>query len=98
MSATTYATKALHHWTKWLPKKVAQLRQEGELGQALQIAGRQTQERVLELMQQGYRQHEAEEVALHELVLLPPEPEARLQPWERAELNRLEKEHRNSMG
>ena len=79
---------ARKHWTKWLPNKVAELKEEGQWEITLQIVGKQAFERVLELMQQGFQQHEAEEVALHELILLKPEPEAELEPWERAEMRR----------
>ncbi|MCK0510169.1 hypothetical protein [Aromatoleum buckelii] len=65
---------ARKHWTEWLPNKVAELKEEGQWEISLQIAGKQAFEMVLELMQQGFQQHEAEEVALKEFVLLPPEP------------------------
>jgi hypothetical protein len=94
MSAMTFAARARKHWTRWLPKKVAQLKADGELESALQVVGQQAHERMLELMAQGFRAHEAEEVVMHELVLLPPEAEAKLDPWERAELARLEREYR----
>lgn len=89
MSAQRYAGMVRKHWTKWLPKKVATLKAEGQWEITLQVVGKQTLARVLELMQQGFQQHEAEEVALHELVLLKPEPEAELEPWEREELSKM---------
>jgi len=89
MSAQRYAMMARKHWAKWLPKKVAALKAEGQLEPTLQAVGKQAFEQVLELMQQGFQQHEAEEVALHELILLKPEPEAELEPWEREELRRM---------
>ena len=49
-------------------------------------------------MEQGFRQHEAEEVALSQYVLLKPEPEAELEPWERKELAQLESQYRKQMG
>lgn len=94
MSATTYAEKARKHWTKWLPRKVAALKASGDLESTLQTVGKQAQAQVVNLMAQGFQQHEAEEVALHDLVLLPPEPAAALEPWERAELAQLEAKHR----
>ena len=98
MSAQLYEAKARKHWTQWLPKKVAALKAAGELEQALQTAGKQAHREVVELMQQGFQQHEAEEVALSQYVLLKPEPEANLEPWERKELAQLEREHRKLMG
>lgn len=97
MSAQTYAAKARAHWTKWLPAKVAELKAAGELEGTLQAAGRLAQAKVLELMGQGYRQHEAEEVALAEYVLLRPEAGAGEEPWETQELAQLEKEYRKAM-
>lgn len=98
MSAQLYEAKARKHWTQWLPKKVAALKASGELEQALQTAGKQAQQEVMTLMQQGFRQHEAEEVALSQYVLLKPEPEAELEPWERKELAQLESQYRKQMG
>ena len=98
MSAQLYEAKARKHWMQWLPKKVAALKASGELEQALQTAGKQAQQEVLSLMEQGFRQHEAEEVALSQYVLLKPEPEAELEPWERKELAQLESQYRKQMG
>ena len=98
MSAQLYEAKARKHWTQWPPKKVAALKASGELEQALQTAGKQAQQEVLSLMEQGFRQHEAEEVALSQYVLLKPEPEAELEPWERKELAQRESQYRKQMG
>lgn len=76
MSAQRYQSLARKHWAEWLPNRVKQLKQEGQLEASLQTAGKNAAARVLELMEQGYQQHEAEEVALREFVLLAPEPEA----------------------
>lgn len=74
MSAMQFKAKARKHWTRWLPSLVRELREVDELEAALQVAAISAQERLLELMAQGYRAHEAEEVALHEFILLRPEP------------------------
>ncbi len=97
MSATTYSAKARRHWTKWLPQKVASLKASGELEASIQAAGRLAQQRVMGLMQQGFQQHEAEEVAMAEFVLLAPEPGAGLEKWEQDELATLEREYRKMM-
>ena len=89
-----YKAKARKHWTEWLPQKVATLKAEGELDAALQTAANATRARVDELMGQGYRLHEAEEVALTEFVLLKPELKARETPEQRAELAAKERAHR----
>ena len=71
-----YRIKARKHWAKWLPQKVAELKEAGQLDAALQIAANLTRAKVDELMAQGYQLHEAEEVALPEYVLLKPEAKA----------------------
>ncbi|GAB3376176.1 hypothetical protein [Azotobacter armeniacus] len=76
MSAQRFKAMARKHWTQWLPNRVKELKEAGELESTLQTAGINAQRRLLELMQQGYRAHEVEEVALAEFVLLRPEPEA----------------------
>lgn len=92
MSAQRYASMARKHWTKWLPKRVAELKAEGQLDPTLQTVGKQAFEAVLELMQQGFQQHEAEEVVLRDLVLLKPEADAAMEPWEREEEKQLRKQ------
>lgn len=98
MSAQTYEAMARKHWAKWLPQKVAELKASGELEQALQTAGKATQQMVLDLMAQGFQQHEAEEVALPQFVLLKPEPAANLAPWERKEMATQERAYLKMMG
>lgn len=91
-----YASMALKHWKEWLPNKVAELREQGELEGAIQAAAKAATQRVVELMQMGYQQHEAEEVALREFVLLAPEPEGE-NDEEAIELARLDREYRAMM-
>ena len=87
-----YKALARKHWTEWLPKKVATLKAEGLLDQALQTAAVNATRRVTELMQKGYQLHEAEEVALREYVLLKPEENPN--DPEVIELARLDREYR----
>lgn len=94
MSAQRYAGMARKHWQTWLPKKVAALKENGELEQAVQTAGKLAFEQVVGLMQQGFQQHEAEEVALSQYIMLKPEKGANMEPWERKELAMLEAEFR----
>ena len=96
MSAALFASRARKHWTEWLPKKVAELKATGQWEYELNATGRAAQERLLELMAQGYKHHEAEEVAMHEFVLLPPE-EPDEDDWERKELAELEAQYRKMM-
>lgn len=98
MSAQTYQAMARKHWAKWLPKKVAELKASEHLEAALQMAGRLAQARVLELMQQGFRATEADEVARSEYIQLKPEPGAGTAQWESKELADLESQYRKMMG
>jgi len=89
-------SQARKHWTTHLPKKVAELRQQGKLEAALQVAAKQAADRIQELQKSGYRQHEAEEVARAEFLILRPEPSAE-DDEEAAELRELEREYRKMM-
>jgi hypothetical protein len=88
--------KARDHWTRWLPAKVAALRQERRLEESLQGAANLAQKEIEDLLAAGYRVHEAEEVALPHHILLPPEPGAGQPAWEKAELASLEREYREN--
>ena len=94
MNAQGFTKQARKHWTTFLPTKVKELREAGQLEAALQAVGRRAQARVTDLMAHGYQQHEAEEVARAELVMLLPEPGAGLADWERKELAMLERQYR----
>ena len=73
MRAQRYKAMARKHWSQWLPERVKELKETDSLEPTLLVAGTNAQRRVLELMQQGYKAHEAEEVALSEFILLKPE-------------------------
>lgn len=96
MSVAAYTARALKHWKRWLPEKVAELKAQGRLNSAAMAAAKRADERVIELMQQGYRQHEAEEVAMSEHILLAPESGAGLEDWEVKELKKLDEEFRRN--
>ena len=98
MGSAKYSMMARKHWATWLPKKTATLQAQGELGWALQEAGRLAQERLLELMQQGFQEHEADEVVRSEFIQLKPEHGANLESWEREEDAALEAMFRNQTG
>lgn len=87
-------SKARKHWKEWLPKMTAELKEKGQFEQAIQGSATRAQELIEDLMRQGYQQHEAEEVALKELILLPPEVEAAETPEEREDLAALDEEYR----
>ena len=72
MSVAALEAKALRHWKKWLPNKVAELRKEGQLEEALRGAALLAQDQIEFLMKyRHYQEHEAEEVALRQFILLP---------------------------
>ena len=87
MSVRELASLARTHWTKWLPQTVAQL------NEALQGAAGLAQKEIELLMKQGYQEHEAREAALPMFILLPPEPGAEEEDWERLELAEKEAEY-----
>ncbi len=97
MNRLAMESLARKHWAKWLPKKVAQLKADGELSEAIQGAATRTERERADLMAQGYQLHEAEEVALPMFILLKPEPEANEEPWETAELAAQERQHRKTI-
>lgn len=90
---------ARKHWAKWLPKKVARLKADNELNEAIQGAATAANREVEYLMLQGYQRHEAEEVALPMFILLKPEAEAEAEeaPSERRELATQERQYRKAM-
>jgi len=73
MQGLQYVGLALNHWKKWRPTMVKELRQAGTLNEEAQKASKQAAAQVASLMGAGYQKHEAEEVVLPELILLPPE-------------------------
>jgi hypothetical protein len=78
---------------RWLPEKVAQLKIDGRLSAGILGAADLALNEITHLMQQGYREHEAEEVALKQFILLEPEPGAVEKDWEREELAELERQY-----
>lgn len=73
MLGLQYSRKAQDHWEKWLPKKVASLRAAGTLEREVQAASKEAARRVAALVAAGAQVHEAEEIVLPDLILLPPE-------------------------
>ena len=74
MSVHELMTLARKHWEEYLPKKVQELRAAGKLNDAIHGAAMLTQDEIDHLMKQGYREHEAREVALPMFILLREEP------------------------
>jgi hypothetical protein len=95
MSVHELKAAARKHWTKWLPDKVADLRKEGRLNEALHSAAVAAQEEIESLMKAGYSVDEAREVALPQHILLPPEdPDSDLSPELKQELAEKEEYYR----
>lgn len=88
--------KARRYWSRWLPQKVAELKRAGRLKEALQGAAKSAQAEIESLRQVGYSQHEAEEVALKNHILLPPEPGAGLPQDQEDELAEKEAEYQRN--
>ncbi|WP_028100458.1 hypothetical protein [Pseudoduganella violaceinigra] len=94
MNRTTLAIKARKHWERHLPQKTLELMADGEFEQAIQAAARQAQAEIVNLTAQGGLEHEAEEVALAQFILLKPEP---VDDWESRELAAKERKYQKTM-
>lgn len=90
-SLHTLESKARKHWNEFLPSMVGRLKAEGQYEERLRRVALAAQQEIRELTRSGYREHEAEEVVLPQLILLKPEAGAG-PAWERDEL--AEKEAR----
>ena len=73
MLGLQYTQKALDHWREWLPKMYKEMKADGTLNQRAQDASKEAARQVAALMEAGAHQHEAEEIVLPELILLPAE-------------------------
>lgn len=96
MNTWQLATKARKHWATWLPQKTEELKAAGEFSEATQVAAVAAQRQIQELMRQGYQEHEAEEVALKQYILLAPEPPDE-DDWETKELAEKEARYQEMM-
>jgi hypothetical protein len=97
MSSQEYLSLIRKHWPTYLPDKVAALKAQGRLQEAMEGAARLAQSEQEDLEKnQGYREHEAREVALAHHVYLEPEPGAGQPAWERKELDDLESQYQQN--
>ena len=94
MSIPELKALARKHWAEWLPQKVKELKKEDRLDEALQGAAMLAQKEINHLMERGYQESEAREVALHQFILLKPEPGVDgLDDEQRAELAEKDREY-----
>ena len=84
------------HWTTYLPQKVKELRQQGNLEAAIQGSAAIGLKEYQHLKTLGYQDHEAEEVVRSQVVHLEPEAGAGQPAWEREELAQMEREYRKA--
>jgi len=75
MLGLQYSRMALDHWNQWRPKAVSEMRKAGTLNQRAQAASKEAARQVAALMAAGVQLHEAEEIVLPQVILLPPEPD-----------------------
>ena len=73
MSVLELKALARKHWTKYLPNKVRELKAEGLLEDELHGVANLAQDEIETLQKKGYQEHEAREVVLRQLILLPQE-------------------------
>ncbi len=91
--------KAAQHWKEWLPTMWATLVKEDRVDLALTQAATKAADQILELMRQGARLDEAEEMVLPELILLPPENKGSTgSAAQDEELAQMEAEYRETYG
>ena len=96
MNQQTLASKIRKHWAEYLPQKTAELKAAGEWDEAVQGAALAASRMIQDLQSQGYQAHEAEEVALHQYVLLPPESPDE-DDWEALELAQMEADYQQNV-
>lgn len=96
MDRTTLAMMAREHWEQWLPQKTAELKAQGEFNEATQTAANKAFSQMSDLIAEGYRAHEAEEVALKDHILLPAE-EPNPDDWEEQERAEAERRYQQMM-
>ena len=93
MSVEELKYKARLHWEKWLPESVKEWKADGRLNERMQVAAVSAQEEIERLVRvYACRPHEAEEAALKNFILLPPEGDG-LEDWEREELAEMDREY-----
>jgi hypothetical protein len=63
---------ALRHWKEFLPSLYEELQERGDLMKEAELAASKTLDEIVELREQGYQLHEAEEVVLPKYILLTP--------------------------
>ncbi len=88
--------KAMIHWQEWLPIKWAELVAEDRVDEALNQAARAAEKEIRQLMAQGARLDEAEEIVLPTWILLPPEPEPE-DDWMAKEIAEMEDVYQSRM-
>ena len=75
MLGLQYTGMALKHRKKWRPKMYREMQEAGTLNKRVQDASKEAARQVAALMEARAQKHEAEEIVLPELILLPPEKE-----------------------
>lgn len=97
MSIQQLKAQARKHWTKWLPEKVRELKAEGKLDEVLTGAAQLAQKEIEFLMKyRHYPEHAANEVALKQFILLPPEGDG-VPADQQEELDAMEAEYRKNV-
>ncbi|MES9942079.1 MAG: hypothetical protein ABW104_12120 [Candidatus Thiodiazotropha sp. 6PLUC2] len=74
MNLHNWISKAKEHWKEFQPTRYQELKESGQLEQALQQAAEQTHLEMSELEEAGYQNHEAWEMVRERYLFLPEEP------------------------
>lgn len=75
MNLQSWMNQAKKHWQEFQPTKFKELKQSGNLGQALQDAAERTYQEMNALTDAGFAEHETWEM-VRQSYLFPPEEEA----------------------
>ncbi|MEW8437168.1 MAG: hypothetical protein AB2689_03340 [Candidatus Thiodiazotropha taylori] len=74
MNLNNWISKAKEHWKEFQPTRYQELKESGQLEQALQEAAEQTHLEMSELEEAGFQNHEAWEMVRERYLFLPEEP------------------------
>lgn len=94
LSIPQLESKIRRHWTEFLPERVKALKAEGMLEFRVRQTATEAHQMMRDLMRQGWPELAAEEKALTELVLLPPEHDP--EDEETQEMEAMEREHQET--
>lgn len=94
-SVPELAAMARKHWTTYLPSKTKELKRTGMFEVATQRAAEQAMNQIRSLMESGYQEHEAEEVARQQILLRPEADDLDVPADQKRELAQKERQYQS---